>query len=75
MGGGGLDPARGVGDEPGAAAPTPLAVMSLAQHLQVHPATVAGRVRHERNNYRLLSQFVGTGQVRRHFEMANESKS
>lgn len=48
-------------------APTPLAVTSLAQRLQVHPATIAGRVRYERRNYRLLSQFVGSGQVRRQF--------
>ena len=44
--------------------PTPLGVMTLAHHLQVHPATVAGRIRYERQNYRLLSQFVGTGKVR-----------
>jgi HTH-type transcriptional regulator/antitoxin HigA len=47
--------------------PTPMGVMGLAHHLQVHPATVAGRVRFERQDYRLLSQFVGTGQVRRQF--------
>ena len=47
--------------------PTPLGVMSLAHHLQVHPATVAGRIRYERQDYRLLSQFVGTGKVRRQF--------
>lgn len=50
--------------------PTPMAVMHLAQMLHVHPAIVAGRVRHERNNYRLLSQFVGTGDVRRQFTIA-----
>ncbi len=50
--------------------PTPMAVISLANVLQIHPAIVAGRVRHERRNYRLLSQFVGTGQVRVHFNMA-----
>ncbi len=48
--------------------PTPMAVMSLANVLKVHPAIVAGRVRHERQNYRLLSQFVGTGSVRKQFE-------
>lgn len=48
--------------------PTPMAVLHLATELQVHPAIVAGRVRHEQRNYRLLSQFVGTGEVRRHFE-------
>ena len=47
--------------------PTPMAVTHLATALQVHPAIVAGRIRYERRNYRLLSQFVGTGEVRRHF--------
>ena len=50
------------------AKPTAMGVISLAQSLQVHPAIIAGRIRHERRNYRLLSQFVGTGQVRRQFE-------
>jgi HTH-type transcriptional regulator / antitoxin HigA len=49
--------------------PTAMAVIGLANALQVHPAIVAGRVRHEMRNYRLLSQFVGTGQVRAHFDM------
>ena len=47
--------------------PTPMGVMTLAHHLQVHPATVAGRIRYERQDYRLLSQFVGTGNVRHQF--------
>ena len=51
--------------------PTTMAVMNLANALQVHPAIVAGRVRYERKNYRLLSQFVGTGEVRRQFGMAS----
>ena len=50
--------------------PTAMAVMNLANALQVHPAIVAGRVRYERKNYRLLSQFVGTGEVRRQFGMS-----
>ena len=50
--------------------PTPMAVINLAQEAGVHPAVVAGRVRHERGNFRLLSQFVGTGQVRQQFEAA-----
>lgn len=45
--------------------PTPMAVMNLANVLQIHPAIVAGRIRYEQQNYRLLSQFVGTGEVRR----------
>ncbi len=47
--------------------PTGMAVINIAHEIGVHPAIVAGRVRHERGNYRLLSQFVGTGQVRRQF--------
>jgi HTH-type transcriptional regulator/antitoxin HigA len=50
--------------------PTPMAVVSLSKALQVHPAVVAGKVRHEQKNYRLLSHFVGTGQVRRQFGLA-----
>ncbi|MDE0534628.1 MAG: hypothetical protein OXI01_24735 [Albidovulum sp.] len=51
--------------------PTTMAVMNLANALQVHPAIVAGRVRYERKNFRLLSQFVGTGEVRRQFGMVS----
>lgn len=47
--------------------PTPMAVVSLSKAVQVHPAVVAGKIRHERKNYRLLSHFVGTGEVRRQF--------
>ena len=46
---------------------TVLAVYDLAQEVRVHPAVIAGRVRHERGNYRLLSQLVGSGKVRRQF--------
>jgi HTH-type transcriptional regulator / antitoxin HigA len=49
--------------------PTPIAVVSLSRTLQVHPAIVAGKIRHEQKNYRLLSHFVGTGAVRRQFGM------
>ena len=48
--------------------PSAVSVINLALTLGIHPAIVAGRVRHERGNYRLLSQFVGTGEVRRQFE-------
>ena len=47
--------------------PTPMAVLELGWEAGVHPAIVAGRVRRELGNYRLLSQFVGTGEVRRQF--------
>ncbi len=45
--------------------PTAINVMHFAEEVGVHPAIVAGRVRFERGNYRLLSQFVGSGAVRR----------
>ena len=48
--------------------PAPMAVLSMASAAQAHPAIVAGRVRFESGNYRLLSQFVGTGEVRRQFD-------
>ena len=50
--------------------PTPMAVYELSQQAEVHMAVAAGRVRYEHNNYRLLSQFVGRGEVGRLFEEA-----
>jgi len=40
-------------------------VLSMAQKAGVHPAIVAGRIRYETRNYRLLSQFVGTNEAGR----------
>jgi HTH-type transcriptional regulator/antitoxin HigA len=42
-------------------------VYDLAAKLKVHPAIIAGRVRYERNNYKLLSRHVGSKQIRKHF--------
>ena len=50
--------------------PSPMNVMALAQDLGIQPAIVAGRVRYQRKNYRLLSQFVGTSQVRKQFDQS-----
>ena len=47
--------------------PSPMAVMAVAHEVGVHPAIVAGRARHELGKYRLLSQFVGTGEIRKVF--------
>jgi len=49
---------------------SPMAVISLASALQIHPAIVAGKVRHQFRNYRLLSHFVGTGEVRKQFSVS-----
>ena len=45
--------------------PSPMAVVQFANALHVHPAIVAGRVRFEQKNFRMLSHFVGSGEVRR----------
>lgn len=43
--------------------------LELANRLRIHPAIVAGRVRHETANWRLLSSLMGTsGEVSRNFE-------
>lgn len=55
-------------DHPAQDAPYPSNVLSLAQRVGVHPAIVAGRIRWRDRNYRILSQFVGNGEVRKHFE-------
>ncbi len=47
--------------------PSASAILALASKLQISPAIVAGRVRHERSNYALFSGLVGIRQVRRHF--------
>jgi HTH-type transcriptional regulator / antitoxin HigA len=44
---------------------TPTAVVELAHELGIHPAIVAGRVRKELHNYRLLTHHVGSGEVRK----------
>jgi HTH-type transcriptional regulator/antitoxin HigA len=45
--------------------PSPTNVIALANDLGVTPAIVAGRVRYVHRNYRLLTHFVGSGEVRR----------
>ena len=42
-------------------------VVALADKLGAHPAIVAGRVRHETKNFRILVKPLGHGQASRHF--------
>lgn len=42
-------------------------IKALAAEQQIHPAIIAGRVRYERNNYKLFSSLVGYRQVRQLF--------
>lgn len=45
----------------------PEAVEQLADELGIHPAIVAGRVRHAYKSFRILNQYVGHRQVRKLF--------
>jgi HTH-type transcriptional regulator/antitoxin HigA len=46
---------------------SPEAAEHLAKKAHIHPAIVAGRMRHHFHNYRILNQLVGHGLVRRLF--------
>jgi HTH-type transcriptional regulator/antitoxin HigA len=62
-----LIPKKEWDEHPAQDAPYPSNVLSLAQRVGVHPAVVAGRIRWRDRNFRILSQFVGSGEVRKHF--------
>ena len=63
----GLIPERVWGKNPLKGKVTAATVLDLAEKLKIHPAIVAGRIRCERKNYKLLSRHVGSNQVRKHF--------
>ncbi|MFZ7113099.1 MAG: transcriptional regulator [Desulfatiglandales bacterium] len=44
--------------------PSSADVKALAEKLKIHPAIIAGRIRFERNNYRVLSRLVSQDKVR-----------
>lgn len=46
---------------------SPDAAKLLADELAIHPAIVAGRMRWEAKNYKILNQMIGRGQVKRLF--------
>ena len=45
-------------------------IKQLADSLRVHPAIIAGRIRREQHNYKILSGLVGRGEVRKHFNIS-----
>ena len=45
-------------------------LLALSDQLKIHPAIIAGRIRRDKKNYKLLSKFVGNRQVRKHFKEA-----
>jgi HTH-type transcriptional regulator/antitoxin HigA len=50
---------------------TPDAVHELALQFKIHPAIIAGRIRHDARNFYILSQMLGTGKVRKLFPDIN----
>lgn len=48
---------------------SPDSIQELADRLEIHPAIIAGRIRKELNNYSVLNQLVGRGEVRCLFEV------
>lgn len=62
-----LVPPEAWAGSPARTSPNPAYVRQLAAQLGIHPAIVAGRVRRERNSYRILSQLVGHGVIRELF--------
>lgn len=47
---------------------SPQAAEFLASRLQIHPAIVAGKMRHHWKNYRILNSIIGHQLVRKYFE-------
>jgi HTH-type transcriptional regulator/antitoxin HigA len=45
----------------------PRRIRLLADKLKIHPAIIAGRIRYEKNNYRILSSLIGNREVRKQF--------
>jgi len=50
------------------------AIEQLASELVIHPAIIAGRIRRETGNYRILKELVGQGGIRRLFTDVHVAK-
>ena len=46
---------------------SPKSMEDFADKLGIHPAIIAGRIRHESNNYLILGELIGQGEVRKQF--------
>ena len=42
-------------------------ILNISQKLRIHHSLIAGRIRREKNNYKVFSNLVGSGQVRKLF--------
>jgi HTH-type transcriptional regulator / antitoxin HigA len=45
-------------------------IIAFSQRIGVHPAIVAGRIRHQTRNYRAFAPLLGTGEVRKQLKFA-----
>jgi len=45
-------------------------IIAFSQRMGVHPAIVAGRIRHQTKNYRAFAPLLGTGEVRKQLKFA-----
>ena len=63
----GLIPKRIWDRKPISGKPSISELYALAEKLKIHPAIIAGKIRFEKNNYKLLSRHVGNKQIRKHF--------
>jgi len=66
-----LIPQEAWANSPASKLKSPDAAEYLAKRLGIHPAIVAGRMRHEFKAYRLLNNLVGHKQVRKYFSEVN----
>ncbi len=54
---------------------SPEAIQELALSLNIHPAIIAGRIRHDAKNFYILGQMIGKGKVRKLFNDINWKKA
>jgi len=45
----------------------PELIKSIADKLKIHPSIIAGRIRYEKNNYKILSSLIGNREVQKQF--------
>lgn len=62
-----LVPAAAWAQSPARVLKSPEAAQHLAERLRIHPAIIAGRMRHKAKNFRILTQLIGSGEVRKLF--------
>lgn len=47
---------------------TKASIYNLSKRLKIHPGIIAGRIRREKNDFRILSDLIGQGEVRKLFK-------